>query len=181
MVIRKRDNSLGRGVYFAPGDYVGTMRRIVILVVDLGVLLGMYLVLATLFMMISGELNTSFKLIYLLCVWAYLTILKASRIRTLGYRLTGSQIINLRGKKPSIVRMTFRLLLWSLGPFNLIFDLLWSSIDDDYQTLRDRFAGTCVVNNDAKPIGTAEIHLMYYDACGWALMYPRVMRPKRSA
>lgn len=76
--------------------------------------------------------------------------------------------------------MTFRMLLWAFGPFNLLFDLLWSGIDDDRQTLRDRFAGTCVVKNRAEPIGTAEIHLTYYYAFGFALMYPRVMRRKRA-
>ena len=74
--------------------------------------------------------------------------------------------------------MTFRLLIWLLGPFNLLFDLFWSSLDDDRQTLRDRFAGTCVFNNQAEPIGTAEIHLTHYNAFGFALIYSRVMRPK---
>lgn len=75
-------------------------------------------------------------------------------------------------------RMTFRMLLWTFGPLNLLFDLLWSGIDDDQQTLRDRFAGTCVVRKRAKPIGTAEIHLIHYYAFGFALMFPRVMRPR---
>ncbi len=176
MTTGKRDTSIGVGVYFALDDYVGIMRRVVILVVDLAVLIVMYIVFAALFTTLAGDLNGTFILIYLLCVWAYLTVIKASRIRTVGYWLTGSRILNLRGKRPSIFRMTFRMLLWAFGPFNLLFDLLWSGIDDDRQTLRDRFAGTCVVKNRAEPIGTAEIHLTYYHALGFALMYPRVMR-----
>ncbi len=180
MATRKRDTSLGTGVYFAANEYVGIMRRVVILVVDLAVLVGVYIGFATLFIAITGDLNGTFILIYVGFAWAYLTILKASRIRTVGYWLTGSRILNLRGKRPSIFRMTFRVLLWAFGPFNLLFDLLWSGIDDDCQTLRDRFAGTCVVNNHAEPIGTAEIHLTHYNAFGFALMYPRVMRPKNT-
>ena len=135
MTRRKRDTSLGMGVYFSPNDYVGIVRRVVILVVDLAVIIGMYIVFANLFITIIGDLNNSFILIYLLCVWAYLTILKASRIRTVGYWLAGARILNLRGKRPSIFWMTFRILLWAFGPFNLLFDLLWSSLDDDHQTL----------------------------------------------
>jgi uncharacterized RDD family membrane protein YckC len=175
---RKRDTSLKTGVYFAPDDYVGLMRRIVILLVDLAVLIGVYLVIDTLFTPMSDDQNDLFVFMYLLFAWAYLTVIKASNIRTVGYWLTGSKILNLRGERPSIFRMTCRLLLWGFGPFNLFFDLWWSAIDDDRQTLRDRFTGTCVVNNRAEPIGTAEIHLAIYHAFGFALMYPCVMHPK---
>lgn len=175
---RKRDTSLKTGVYFASDDYVGFMRRVVILLVDLAVLIGVYGVFGTLFVGMSDDPSGTFFLIYLLFAWAYLTVLKASSVRTLGYWVAGSKILNLRGERPSVFRMTCRLLLWGFGPFNLFFDLWWSVIDDDHQTLRDRFTGTCVVNNRAEPIGTGEIHFAYYNAFGFALMYPCVMHPK---
>jgi len=115
---------------------------------------------------------------WLVFAYLYLTLLKASRVRTLGYKLTGSKIVNLRGQRPSIIWMTFRLALWIGGPFSFLFDLFWSGIDDDRQTLRDRFAGTCVVNTNAEPIGESEIHLAYFTAGGFNLMYPKVMRSK---
>lgn len=178
MTTRKRDTSLGTGVYFALDDYVGLVRRVMILIVDLAVLVGVYFLFAAAFVAMAGDLNGTFVLIYIGFAWAYLTVLKSSRIRTAGYWLTGARILNLRGKRPSVFRMTFRELLWAFGPFNLFLDLLWSGIDDDRQTLRDRFAGTCVVNHRAESIGAAEIHLVHYNAFGFALMYPRVMRPR---
>ena len=178
MTTHNHDTSLGVGVYFAPDDYVGIMRRIAILLIDLAVLIIVYVLFAVLLIPIVGNRNGSMGLLYFGVVWAYLTMLKSSRIRTVGYRLMGARIINLRGGRPSMFRMTFRLLLWALGPFNLLFDLLWSSVDDDRQSLRDRIAGTCVVNTQAEPIGTAEIQLKYYYAFGLALMYSRVMRPQ---
>jgi uncharacterized RDD family membrane protein YckC len=178
MTTRKRDTSLGTGVYFAPDDYVGIIRRVIIMTVDLAVLVGVYILFAAAFIAMADDLNGTFILIYIAFAWVYLTVLKASRIRTVAYWLTGSRILNLRGKRPSVFRMTFRELLWAIGPFNFLLDLLWSGIDDDRQTLRDRFAGTCVVKRRAESMGTAEIHLMRYYAFGFALMYPRVMRPR---
>jgi uncharacterized RDD family membrane protein YckC len=88
--------------------------------------------------------------------WAYEVVLKRSTVRTVGYRLTGCRIVNLQGERPSLFALTFRSLLWLFGPFNLLFDLLWCGIDDDRQTLRDRFAETCLINEGAMPIGTGE-------------------------
>jgi hypothetical protein len=38
-------------------------------------------------------------LLYAVLVAAYLTIVKASRIRTLGYRVAGTRIVDLRGRR----------------------------------------------------------------------------------
>ena len=111
-------------------------------------------------------------------VWFYLAVLKPSKVRTVGYWLLGCRIVDLRGQKPSILRMRFRSILWVFGPFNLLFDLIWCGIDDDRQSLRDRFVGTCVVRNRAVPIGNGEIHLAYFNAMGYALVFPRVVHPK---
>jgi uncharacterized RDD family membrane protein YckC len=150
------------------------------LIVDLTVLVGCALLLGMASVVLSSDSDVAFALLFIGFTWAYLTVVKASRIRTVGYRLAGARIVNLRGRRPSVMRMTFRLLLWVFGPLHLVLDLLWSGIDDDCQTLCDRFAGTCVVNSRAEPIGKAEIHLVHYNAFGFALMYPRVMRPKDS-
>ena len=177
MSTNEPDNSLGTGVYFAPEDYVGFLSRIVIWVLD---------IIAIIFLLMGfivlGENFSSYSelLIWTYCfiVWFYLTDIKASKIGTLGFWLTGSKIITLKGERPSFIRMTFRLLLWCFGPINLIYDLFWSGIDDDKQTLRDRFAGTMVIKKKSEPLDTAPIHLMYFNAFGLTLMYPRVMRPR---
>ena len=178
MSSRLRDNSLGQGVFFATEDYVGILRRIVIQIVDSVVLVAVFVLTSTIYSTIVNEFDGRFLLVYATFAWLYLTVFKASRIWTVGYWIAGCRIVNLRGKRPSVIRMTFRLLLWVLGPFNTLLDLIWCGIDDDRQTLRDRFAGTYVVNGSAQPIGTADIHLAFYSACGFALRFPRVERPK---
>jgi len=76
--------------------------------------------------------------------------------------------------------MTLRLFLWVLGPINIIADLIWVGIDQDRQSLRDRFASTCLVKANAVPIGEAPIHLSYYQAFGLSLMLPTVCRPNNA-
>jgi len=44
-----------------------------------------------------------------------------------------------------------------------------------------RFAiasGTCLINYQATPVGTGEIHLAYFDVGTFNLMYPHVTHPK---
>jgi len=175
----KRDHSLGEGVYFAHDDYAGLMRRVVILCVDSAVLVmagaALYVVAGFLYP-ILGDRVRLLLLFWVVLAYVYLAILKPSPIRTVGYWIADVKILTLRGQRPSILRMTFRLMLWAFGPFNFLLDLFWVGIDEDSQTLRDRFAGTCVVRNQSQPVGRGEIHLAYYDAFGFNLMYPRVTK-----
>lgn len=172
------DSSLG--VYYATEDYIGIRRRILIVIVDFGLIA----VIGWLAMVLWNTMPPN-EIPYLILEWgfpvfayAYLTVIKASKIRTLGYRLVGAKVLTFKGKRPSMFRMTFRLLLWVFGPINAIFDLIWVGIDQDRQSLRDRFAGTYVVRVNAQPIGKAPIHLFYYQAFGLSLMLPTVCRPK---
>lgn len=189
----KRDTSLGRGVYFAIEDYIGLFPRIIVFIVDSIILLIALLVLLALspvvrpFLSIekqySGAAEAWCFIAFLLFAWIYLTVLKTSRFRTVGYWLAGARIVTLQGNRPSPIRMTLRmtlrLTLLATGPKNFLFDLLWSGIDDDKQTLRDRFLGTCVVKTNAEPIGEGEVHLARYFATGFNLAYPKVFRPKK--
>ena len=181
MKTRKRDRSLGEGVYHAAGDYIGVVRRIVIILIDLSVIFaaGLALAMTLVFMTLQVPQQTANRaaliglLLYAVLVVAYLTVIKASRLRTVGYRMTGTKIVDLNGRRPSFLRMLFRLSLWTLGMMPLL-DLFWAGIDPDRQAIRDRYAGTCVVRHRAQPAGRGEIHLVYYLACGYALFYPRV-------
>ncbi len=178
----QRDRSLGEGVFFAPEDYIGFMRRIVIFMVDAAVLLGVLFVLLVLSLFVfddysEDESRASLSLIWYSFIWFYLTVLKASRVRTVGYWVTGARILKLRGTRPSVFRMTYRFLLNFCFPFNLVYDLLWTLVDEDRQTLTDRFAGTCVVKNSAQPSGKSAIHFICYTALGFIYAYRRVSRP----
>jgi uncharacterized RDD family membrane protein YckC len=182
MKTRKRDHSLGEGVYYAADDYIGIGRRIVLICVDLTVIILGGVVLAWTLATVDAEGSERSMmraalyswLLYVALVAAYMTVIKASKIRTIGYRVAGTKIVDLRGRRPSIFRMLFRLSLWVLGPFSFVFDLIWAGIDEDRQTLRDRFAGTCVIRNCAESVGRGEIHMAYFTGGGFALVYPHV-------
>jgi uncharacterized RDD family membrane protein YckC len=181
MAIRQRDTSLGTGVFYDAADYVGMGRRFIIMVVDSFVLSVLMASFTLLWALVIDGPPMVFAAGVFAIFWAYEVVLKRSTLRTVGYRLTGCRIVNLQGERPSLFALTFRSLLWLFGPFNLLFDLLWCGIDDDRQTLRDRFAETCLIKEGATPIGTGEIHLAYYDIGTFNLYYARVTRPKRAA
>ena len=173
-----RTDMLGEGAYFLPADYVGLIPRIAIFVVDLATLAAFYIIGGILALRFTEISDDQFVMLFFVIAWFYLTLVKTSSFRTVGYRLLGARIVNLKGEKPSIVRMTFRFLLCLFGPFSFMFDLLWVSADEQKQTLRDRFAATCVIKYSAEPAGQAEIRFVFYNAFGFNLMYQQVMAPK---
>jgi len=178
MLSSKRDNSLGKGIYFRPEEYIGITRRFLITFVDAVILFVASNIILIIANAIGNKATNIGVYFAILNAWAYLTILKPSPARTIGYALFGVKIVTLRGDRPSVIRMTFRMLMWILGPFNMIIDLLWVGLDDDNQTLRDRYSGTMVIKNDAIPLGEGEIHMAKFYALGFTLFYPRVF-PKQ--
>ncbi|MEO8498066.1 MAG: RDD family protein [Planctomycetota bacterium] len=178
MTHRRRDRSLGDGVYFAAEDYIGFSPRIVILIVDSAVLLVIVWALAFIWLNMFGEYDQLFPWILGLAIWLYVVPLKRSKTRTIGYRMVGARLVTLKGHRPSLMMLTFRSLLWMFGPCNFVFDLIWCGIDDDQQTMRDRFTYMCLVRNGAEPIGTGEVHLAYVNAFGYTLALPHVVHPK---
>ncbi len=177
------DNSLGSGAYYEMDDYAGLMRRVAVLLIDALVLLGigggLVVGLTVIFLIIDSTYDPSwlFFLGWIVMIWLYLVPLKRSRFRTVGYRLLRLMIVTTRGERPSLSIMTFRMLMWLYGPFNILNDLLWLGADTERQSLRDCFAGTYVVRNGATPIGYAPMHLARYNGAGLTLAYPRPCRP----
>ena len=174
----KAKGTLGEGVYYATAEYAGILRRLLGLVVDLGVIVLVGGVLLLVFAgnpPRAGEVEKP-SLLTLAFAYIYLAVVKPSPLRSLGYWLTGTKVVTLRGQRPSILRMTFRLLLWVLGPFNVAYDLIWMGISEDRQCLRDVYAGTYVIKAHAQPAGRGNIHLTRYFAFGYALVYPKVTR-----
>jgi uncharacterized RDD family membrane protein YckC len=175
---RRRDTSLGNGVYYAPNDYVGIGRRVIAFFVDGFVLTLILSIFLLIWIIVGGGPPLLFTALVMLLTWLYIVFCKRSPLRTLGYRLAGCRLVNLQGQRPSLFALTLRSLLWMFGPFNFLLDLIWCGIDEDRQTLRDRFAETCLINDGAAPIGTGEIHLTYFDIGTFNLFYPRVVHPK---
>jgi uncharacterized RDD family membrane protein YckC len=178
MAKRRRDHSLGNGVYFAADDYIGLGPRIIISVVDTFVLLVMLWLLAFVWLIILGDYTPLLPLVYAIAVWLYVVPLKRSKIRTVGYRLTKCRLVTLQGTRPSLWMLTLRSLLWLYGPCTFAFDLIWCGIDQERQSMRDRFSLMCLVRNDARSIGEGPIHLAYYTALSYVVIFPRVVQPR---
>lgn len=161
-------------VLFAQGDYVGLFRRFEILIVDGIVLLLAWFLLVELWYVVIDPISEPYYESVWSCIgltYAYLTILKSSRLGTLGFRLTGVRIVDHKGQPPSLLRMTFRILLWIAGPINPIIDLIWLGGDRHRQTLRDKFAGTYVVNRGATPVGRGKRKAAYYNFLGATFIF----------
>lgn len=174
------DHSLGDGIFFNQDDYAGFTRRVIVMLIDSFVLI--LLSFATLIAMTFAETiwpDTDFTVASifgsLVLAWIYLTVLKRSRFRTLGYRLADLRITTTTGVQPSLLTMTFRMLMWGFGPVNFLMDLVWIAADTERQTIRDCLAGTYVVRQNAHPAGTAPMHLARYCGLGLTLAYPRVV------
>jgi uncharacterized RDD family membrane protein YckC len=107
-------------------------------------------------------------------VYLYLTVLKRSRVRTLGYILAGVRIVDVQGGRPSLLQMTTR--LWPLLPlpWSFLFDLGWVVDEPHRQTLRDKWAGTFVVRRKAKPTGIASIRYKRIGFFGLFLIFPEI-------
>lgn len=181
------DRSLGDGVYYDSQDYASFIRRIGVIVIDSVVLVFLSIVLWSTLLVVYDEFGFTddpvrlFSVLAALGVWLYSVPLKRSRFRTVGYRVLGLMIVATKGGPPSLLTMTFRSLLWLFGPFNFLLDLAWLGADTEGQTLRDCYAGTYVVRNGARPIGTAPMHLTRYNGAGLTLAYPRVCRPSKDS
>lgn len=178
---RQRDRSLGDGVYFAAEDYIGLGPRIIIVFVDTVVLVLIVWVLLLLWLYLVGDDGDGmFAGVVAFAGWLYLVPLKRSVFRTIGYQLMGVKLVNLQGQRPSLLLLTLRSLLWiyCCAPVTFLFEFLWCTVDSDRQSIRDRIANTCLVKNNATPIGTGEVHLAYYFSLGYMLTYSHVVHPK---
>ncbi|VAW75280.1 hypothetical protein MNBD_GAMMA12-2714, partial [hydrothermal vent metagenome] len=88
----------------------------------------------------------------------YLTVLKASKIGTLGQKITSTKMLSISGNRASILQMTYRLFFWAFGPFTFVSDFAWVTLNNEKRTLRDSLCNTIVVKLEAMPISNeAEI------------------------
>jgi uncharacterized RDD family membrane protein YckC len=172
------ERDLGRGVYFARQDCAGFLRRLMIIVIDLLVILVVGVVILVTWNLAREEIASPIPaLVWWALAYLYLTLLRGSRFRTLGYILTGVRIVNLKGTRPSFFWMNLRLFLWALAPMTALVDLLWFWGDENRQMLRDKFAGTYVIKKGAIPIGEGPIRATTLFVLGYAIVFPEVRKP----
>lgn len=180
---QRDDRQMHRAVCFDRRDYAGLGRRVAIICIDL---VGAAVLCFVVFFGLAfacflqnpanEDLPSYTLLLLLLVVYLYLTVLKRSEVGTLGYILTGVRIIDIEGKRPSLLQMTGRLLPLPLFPLTLPFDLAWVVDDPHRQGLRDKWVGTFVVRRNAQPIGTAPIRYKRLGFAGLFLIFPEVGR-----
>ncbi len=170
------DTSTKHGVFYEITDYAGILRRFFIIVVDLAVLLALLWVLAFAASFSDRIAGAAILAAPILC-YAYLAGLKATPLGTVGYRLAGVRLSDLRGRQASIWRSTFRSGFLVFGPLNLFFDLIWLSGDPNRQSMRDKFAGTYVVRRKAMPAGNGPIDYKTYFIMTNAFVFAEVSRP----
>jgi uncharacterized RDD family membrane protein YckC len=169
-------------------DYVGTIRHIVIIAVDLAVILFVVFPLGFVPAIVAESLSIrsdSFLFVGpLFLTWLYLTVLKPSRIRSPGYWVTGSKIVTIYGEKPSTLCMTIRLaatVFWfSLPLGTFLVDFMWPTVDSERQMLRDLYCGTRMIRNRATPVAQGRISHSFYTAMGYSLMYTSVRKEAKS-
>jgi uncharacterized RDD family membrane protein YckC len=176
------DRQMHRAVCFDRRDYAGLVRRVVIVCIDFvatvvlsfGALIGIWYVWPILY---PGSARPPEVMWAVPTVaYLYLTMLQRSRIRTLGYIVTGVRIVGIEGKRPSLLQMTVRLIPLMPVPWSLLFDLGWMVDDPRKQTLRDKWAGTFVVRRKAQPIGTAPVRYKRIGFSGVFLIFPEIGR-----
>jgi uncharacterized RDD family membrane protein YckC len=168
-----------QAVCFDRKDYAGLFRRLIIVCVDSAALVAIALALVVAaeyawFALHPDADDLPPGLIVLLPVTAfvYLTVVKRSRIGSLGYLLTGVRIVDVEGQRPSLLRMTARF-FWTLPlPWALFVDFGWLLDEPAKQTLRDKWAGTFVVRKKAKPIGRVPIRYERICLIGIHLIVP---------
>ncbi len=172
----KIDKSLGHGGRYNAESHPGVIRRALAFLIDLVVIyLNAYILFLLCWMTL--EIPEIWQQNFFWPTFlAYLTILKPSSMRTIGYRVMKLKIVTLQGTKPSVVRMCFRYLLWLL--IHPIPDILWTSADRDGRTLRDCFSGTQVLRADAVSDQDGPIHLSRNFGFCWCMFYPQVSFPR---
>jgi uncharacterized RDD family membrane protein YckC len=164
-------------VYYDNHDYVSVWRRLAIDLVDVCVAAVLSLAAsAVLSLFIENRDPVALGVLTAwIGVWfSYFVLLKRSRYRTVGYILAKSRIVSLQGSTPSVASLTLRLMFAVLGPLNLLFDLFWIPSDPCRQALRDKFAHTYVVRQDASPAGSGRICYVPYSILGASYIFQEV-------
>ncbi len=167
------------GVYYDRKSYAGFWLRFIVDIIDFSFIIAVSIIFTAPIIRAFSFSEQIIPVIILLWagLWfAYFVLLKRSECGTLGYCLCKVRILNLKGERPGISALSFRLMFALIGPLNILFDLLWLSGDENRQALRDKFAQTYVVKKNASPAGTGRIAYCDFDLWGWRVLFREVKR-----
>ena len=166
------------GVCYNKKDYAGLFRRLIALIIDSIFII----VLSILVVRILNSLSSSFpginnfSYLWVIFVILYFTIIKSSKIRTLGFWITGIRIVDLSGQRPSHFKILLRFFSQILAPFQFTYDIALLVEDENKQSFRDKFAGTYIIRKNAKPLYENKIVANYYFVHGFAFVFNEVLR-----
>ncbi len=145
-----------RYAVFHPLSNVGFWRRLAAAVLDV-LVLAVFLSASTgLFTFIivgfqlSGAILLPILVLEAVVAVLYLTILKSSQTRTVGYRVFDCEVVAADGGVPSFRTMLTRLILWPIIHPSL--NLFSISQHDSRQAISDMIAGTIVIRAGSEPI-----------------------------
>jgi uncharacterized RDD family membrane protein YckC len=148
------------------------MRRLFIDAIDTAVAVILSVTLSMAVVIIPNQEIAYLAMNGIWCLVAilYFVVLKGSRFRTVGYAMARARIVNFRGERPGYLALAGRLAFAVFGPVNFFIDLLWVSSDPRRQALRDKFAHTYVIRQNAVPIGTSPVVYLVYTVFGGTLL-----------
>jgi len=167
------------GVYYDSKDYAGLIKRAWAWTID-SIVLGIFVI--SLWYLLSYMFDDEIIVIklsfwtFVLFAYIYLSILKPSKLRTVGYVIAGLKIVDLYGNTPSWNIMLTRFFMLGFSPFAFIIDMLWLTGESTKQTLRDKYVGTYVIDNLAKPQGEIPLKKVFLNFLGWTLNYSEIGR-----
>jgi uncharacterized RDD family membrane protein YckC len=180
---RFRQDQSSHGCFYVIRDYGSMSRRALVLLVDMAVCLvvpALAFLIAVVLGLGDDAAFAASAATALVFVYLYFVELERSRVRTLGLRMTGLEVVNLNGTPPNRMDMITRLGMMWLGPANLLVDLFWIPSDSNRQALRDKFAGTYVIKNGCAPAGYGDVKYARYFFLGMNWVFREVARPGAS-
>ena len=166
-----------QGVYYHYDDYASVWRRLLIEVIDTIVAVTISIGISALLLAFLPQddlLGWALLATWAITWFVYFVALKRTRIRTLGYIISGVRIVNLQGEHPGLLSLSTRLVFAMLGPFNMAIDLFWIPSDGRKQALRDKFAHTYVIKKDAQPAGKGQVVYVRYNIMTWTFLFQEV-------
>lgn len=146
------------GVFYHKDDYASFSRRVIAGIIDIYVII----VFSTIFLIFTKLLNEqiSFNSNFIILIdmaFIYLTFLKRSDLRTIGYYITGIKIVDLTGSKPSLYNMFLRIIIFIIGTYDYSKSIELLKTELTKQTFRDKYLGNYVIKVDAEPVGSGPI------------------------
>jgi len=173
---------IGYGVYYSRDSYAGFWRRLAVDLIDFIFLFVLVVIMAigAAIIMPGGEQEIALVMFWSSIVlgFVYLVLFKRSPLRTLGYMIGGVRIVNLQGDRPSLWALTIRAFFLLIGPLSMLLDIVWVSGDENRQALRDKWAHTYVIRNQAIPAGRSTITWKNYTIFGMNFMFQEIHASK---